>query len=100
MSSTSSGDVLSGSSVGWVQGGSSMLLEGRNDNRYLTSSRQVLSSGATNVARPDLVACVIAPPSSCWVTSSPVTVFTTSGPVMNMCEVSRTMKMKSVSAGL
>ena len=32
-------------------------------------------------------------------TSSPVTVFTTSGPVMNMCELSRTMKMKSVIAG-
>ena len=33
-------------------------------------------------------------------TSSPVTVFTTSGPVMNMCELSSTMKMKSVMAGL
>ena len=42
----------------------------------------------------------MAPPSSSSVTSSPVTVFTTSGPVMNMCEVSRTMKMKSVMAGL
>ena len=30
-----------------------------------------------------------APPSSSSVTSSPVTVFTTSGPVMNMCEFSR-----------
>ena len=42
----------------------------------------------------------MAPPSSSSVTSSPVTVFTTSGPVMNMCEVSSTMKMKSVMAGL
>ena len=42
----------------------------------------------------------MAPPSSSSVTSSPVTVFTTSGPVMNMCELSRTMKMKSVMAGL
>ena len=33
-------------------------------------------------------------------TSSPVTVRTTSGPVMNMCELSRTMKMKSVIAWL
>ena len=32
-------------------------------------------------------------------TSSPVTVFTTSGPVMNMCDVPFTMKMKSVIAG-
>ena len=42
---------------------------------------------------------VIAPPSSSIVTSSPVTVLITSGPVMNMCEVSFTMKVKSVIAG-
>jgi hypothetical protein len=42
----------------------------------------------------------MAPPSCSRVTSSPVTVLTTSGPVMNICEVSRTMKMKSVMAGL
>ena len=41
----------------------------------------------------------MAPPSSSWVTSSPVTVLTTSGPVMNMCDVPFTMKMKSVRAG-
>ena len=51
------------------------------------------------MATPDLVAWLMAPPSSSSVTSSPVTVFTTSGPVMNMCDVSRTMKMKSVMAG-
>ena len=43
--------------------------------------------------------CDIAPPSSSKPTSSPVTVLITSGPVMNMCEVSLTMKMKSVIAG-
>ena len=32
-------------------------------------------------------------------TSSPVTVRITSGPVMNMCDVSRTMNTKSVIAG-
>ena len=32
-------------------------------------------------------------------TSSPVAAFTTSGPVMNMCDVPFTMKMKSVIAG-
>ena len=56
--------------------------------------------GLTNVATPLLLAWLIAPPSSSSVTSSPVTVFTTSGPVMNMWLVSRTMKMKSVIAGL
>ena len=40
-----------------------------------------------------------APPSSSAVTSSCVTVFTTSGPVTNMYELSFTMKMKSVIAG-
>ncbi len=40
-----------------------------------------------------------APPSSSKVTSSPVTVFTTSGPVMNMYELSLTMRTKSVMAG-
>ncbi len=51
------------------------------------------------MATPDFDAWLIAPPSSSSVTSSPVTVFTTSGPVMNMCDDSRTMKMKSVIAG-
>ena len=52
------------------------------------------------VATPDFEPWLPAPPSSSRVTSSPVTVFTTSGPVMNMCDFSRTMKMKSVIAGL
>ena len=41
----------------------------------------------------------MAPPSSSNVTSSPVTVFTTSGPVMNMYEDSSTISTKSVIAG-
>ena len=41
----------------------------------------------------------IAPPSSSNSTSSPVTVLITSGPVMNMCDVFCTMKMKSVIGG-
>ena len=52
-----------------------------------------------NCATPDFAACVAAPPSSSNVTSSPVTVFTTSGPVMNMYDEPSTMKMKSVIAG-
>src|SRR5450830_978007 len=50
-------------------------------------------------ATPLLVVWVTAPPSSSAVTSSWVTVFTTSGPVTNMYELSFTMKMKSVMAG-
>ena len=91
ISSATSGVRRWGSSAGWNRGGSSRLLAGRNDSRYRTSSRQLFSSGATKVATPDLVAWLMAPPSSSRVTSSPVTVFTTSGPVMNMCDFSRTM---------
>ena len=40
-----------------------------------------------------------APPSSSKVTSSPVTVLITSGPVMNMWLVPSTMRVKSVIAG-
>ncbi len=42
---------------------------------------------------------LIAPPSSSNSTSSPVTFLITSGPVMNIWEVSLTMKKKSVMAG-
>src|SRR5436309_701620 len=49
-----------------------------------------------NPAMPLRVACVVAPPSSSNVTSSPVTALMTSGPVMNMFDVPFTMKMKSV----
>src|SRR5947208_17027700 len=50
-------------------------------------------------ATPDFDAWVDAPPSSSKVTSSPVTVFTTSGPVMNMYDAPSTMNTKSVIAG-
>ena len=57
------------------------------------------SVSTANCATPDLVVCIVAPPSCSCVTSSPVTVFTTFGPVRNMFEVSFFMMMKSVSAG-
>ena len=63
------------------------------------SSRHWSSSSAGRWATPDFVLCAIAPPSDSKSTSSPLTVLITSGPVMNMCEVSFTMKMKSVIAG-
>ena len=50
-------------------------------------------------ATPERRVWVAAPPSSSWVTVSWVTVLTTSGPVTNRYELSRTMKMKSVIAG-
>ena len=96
----SSAHSRSGSSPVSTAGGSSRLFDGRKLSRKRTSSRHAFSSAATNVATPLFDAWLIAPPSSSSVTSSPVTVFTTSGPVMNMWLVSRTMKMKSVIAGL
>ena len=76
------------------------MFDGRNDEQVpdlLQHVLVVLADEATR--RPDWLACVIAPPSSSNVTSSPVTVLITSGPVMNMCEVSFTMNVKSVMAG-
>ena len=81
------------------RGGSSRLFEGRNDKRYADVVQACLLVGGDEGATPDLVAWLMAPPSSSRVTSSPVTVFTTSGPVMNMWLDWLTMKMKSVMAG-
>ena len=63
------------------------------------SSMHWSSSSEAKCATPDFVLWLIAPPRSSNSTSSPVTVLITSGPVMNMCDVSLTMKMKSVMAG-
>ena len=98
--SRSSGHRRSGSSPRSTTGGSSRLFDGRNDEQVAHVVEARLLVGATRTWRHrDLVAWLIAPPSSSSVTSSPVTVFTTSGPVMNMWLDSRTMKMKSVMAG-
>ena len=95
----SSSTMRFGSSAVGKCGGISWLLEGRKLSRYFTSSSTSSSDAPTKVATPDLEEWLRAPPSSSKVTSSPVTVLTTSGPVMNMCELSCTMKMKSVMAG-
>ncbi len=86
-------------SVGAAYGDRSRLFCGRNESSSRASSRHASSSGETKCATPDFVACVTAPPRSSNVTSSPVTVFTTSGPVMNMYDEPSTMNTKSVIAG-
>ena len=63
------------------------------------SARHCSSSSQAKCATPDVELWLIAPPSSSKSTSSPVTVRMTSGPVMNMCDVSFTIEMKSVIAG-
>ena len=56
---------------------------GNRRSRGSRASASMSFSKATS-ATPDLVVWVTAPPSSSWVTTSLVTVFTTSGPVTNM----------------
>ncbi len=76
-----------------------MLFEGMKLNNSRIMAKQSASSAATKCATPLVALCVIAPPNSCLVTSSCVTVLITSGPVTNMYEVSRVIRMKSVMAG-
>ena len=64
-----------------------------------TSINASRSSAAAKCDTPDTALWVIAPPRRSFVTSSWVTVRSTSGPVMNMYEVSRTITVKSVIAG-
>jgi len=70
-----------------------------NDISSRIASRQVSSSEQAKWAQPDFSLCVIAPPNSSLLTSSWVTALMTSGPVMNIYDVSFTMKTKSVIAG-
>ena len=72
---------------------------GRNDISSRISSRHSSSSAQAKWAQPETVLWVMAPPSCSLVTSSWVTALITSGPVMNMYEVSLTMNTKSVMAG-
>ncbi len=80
-------------------GGFSLFDDGRKLNSIRTIIIDSTSFSNARSATPDLVEWVTAPPRSSAVTSSCVTVFTTSGPVTNMYELSFTMRMKSVIAG-
>ena len=57
------------------------------------------SVSAMKSVTPEIAWWASAPPSSSWVTTSPVTCLMTSGPVMNMWAL-RVWMMKSVRAGL
>jgi predicted Rossmann-fold nucleotide-binding protein len=84
--------------VGSDRGRSSRLLEEEAEQvAHVLQAHGVVGRGKWHT--PELGGVVEAPPSSSKLTSSPVTVFTTSGPVMNMYEVSSTMNTKSVMAG-
>ena len=76
------------------------MFSGRYESSLRKSCMHERSSGLTKCATPETVECTVAPPRSSEVTTSWVTVLTTSGPVMCMYEVSSTMAMKSVIAGL
>src|SRR5215211_5043144 len=82
-----------------AKGGSSRLLDGINERSSRVICKACWSESAAKCATPDLVLCVIAPPSSSFVTSSCVTVLITSGPVINIYDVFLTITLKSVIAG-
>ena len=86
-------------SSGSPRGGSSVLLEGRNESSRLQICAASTSFSATKCTTPDLFICARTPPSSCADTISPVTCLITVGPVMKISP-SRVCMMKSVSAGL
>mmetsp|Transcript_28353 Transcript_28353/g.64521 ORF Transcript_28353/g.64521 Transcript_28353/m.64521 type:complete len:304 (-) Transcript_28353:74-985(-) len=101
-SMSSAGATLSGSSVTGRTGRvDRSLLSGRYPRRVLTALIAATSLGYDPCATPLVPpAWTDDPPRSSFVTSSFVTVRTTSGPVTNMYDVSSTMNMKSVMAGL
>ena len=76
-----------------------MLFEGRKPRSLRISPMQVSSPSTAKWATPLLVAWLAAPPSSSWVTLSPVTARITSGPVMYIWPTPLAMKTKSVRAG-
>ncbi len=82
-----------------TNGGFSILFDGTKESSSRVRRRACSSSSAAKCATPDMALCVIAPPSSSFVTVSCVTVLITSGPVMNIYEVSLTITLKSVIAG-
>ena len=57
------------------------------------------SLDAVKCVTPLFEACTLAPPKCSWSISSPVTVFTTLGPVRNMYDVFSIISVKSVNAG-
>ncbi|OAV73867.1 hypothetical protein Barb7_02736 [Bacteroidales bacterium Barb7] len=67
-----------------ASGVSSRLFCGRKLINLRISCKPSSSVSTAKWATPDLVVCTLAPPNSSCVTSSPVTVFTTFGPVRNI----------------
>ena len=98
--SSSASSRRSAGSSGVRAGGLSRLLPGRKDSNVRIAVIDSSSESCTKCAMPEVAPCTSAPPSFSKSTSSCVTVFTTFGPVTNMYEMPRTMKMKSVIAGL
>ena len=92
--------ILSAGSSECLIGGKSLFDDGRKPMNLLNWNKASTSFSKAKSDTPDFFVWVEAPPNSSWLTSSWVTVFSTSGPVTNMYDVSLTMKIKSVIAGL
>src|SRR3989442_15083680 len=86
--------------IGRAGRGTVQIVAGRNDSSVRIAPIDSSSESCTKWAMPEVPPCTSAPPSFSKSTSSCVTDFTTFGPVTNMYEIPRTMKMKSVMAGL
>ena len=82
-----------------TKGACSLLFDGRKLSKALMISKPSSSFSAAKCATPLLVAWILAPPRTSCVTTSPVTAFTTLGPVRNMYDVSLIITVKSVKAG-
>ena len=80
-------------------GASSKLFCGKYESSLRINSVPSSSFSTLKCATPDFPACTSAPPRSSVEISSPVTDFTTFGPVTNMYELSSVINTKSVNAG-
>ena len=83
-----------------TRGASSILFEGMYESSVLIIAIASSSVLAVNEVTPLFEAWTLAPPRLSASTSSPVTVFTTAGPVRNIYDVFSIIRMKSVRAGL
>ena len=96
---SSSGITLFISSAVSNTGAVSILFDGKKLINLLISAIHASSFDDTKWATPLVLLCVMAPPNASAVTSSPVTVFITCGPVINIWLVLSTINMKSIIAG-
>ena len=98
--SRSSSSMRSTGSSGSRRGGGSSQCDGKNERYALIASMHSSSEPTSRSATPDLRVCTREPPSSSWVTSSPVTAFTRYGPASAIEPRPLTIGTKSARPGM